>query len=195
MADGTQSHVAPSSAAERRSAPDQTSRSRTRARGSRAAAAPSPSPSPSLPASHLLARIDEEIARASRQRSGLCCLLVQVVNLPELLALHGEAFAAHALEHVSEVLRVELRRYDRVGQPLADELVIVLPGATRAQGEAVARRALRRLRAIKVEIERVRQPLTVSIGIAAWTEPWSAGRLVEEARVAAAPSRCELGER
>lgn len=152
------------------------------------------SASPRLAAFDLVARIEEEISRASRHRSSLCCLLVQITNLPQLTELHGEAFAEHALEHVGDVLRVELRRYDRVGHPLQDELVVVLPGASRAQGEAVARRALRRLRAIKVEIERVRQPLAISVGIAAWTEPWSAERLIDEARAAAAASGCGAEE-
>lgn len=165
-----------------------------RASGRSLRASALPAPAPALPTLDLLARIDEEIGRASRHGGGLCCLLVQIVNLAELVELHGDAFVAHALEHVGDVLRVELRRYDRVGHPLADELVILLPGASRLQGEAVARRALRRLGAIKVEIERVRRPLAVSIGIAAWTEPWSAERLIEEARTAAV-SRCELEER
>ncbi|MHB1468991.1 MAG: diguanylate cyclase domain-containing protein [Solirubrobacteraceae bacterium] len=167
--------------------------SRLRQRGPAAAARPSAAPP--LAAFELIARIDEEISRASRHRDSLCCLLVQITNLPQLVELHGEAFAAHALQHVGDVLRVELRRYDRVGHPLHDELVIVLPGAALSQGEAVARRALRRLRAIKVEIERVRQPLAISIGIAAWSEPWSAERLIEEARTAASAGACATVER
>jgi diguanylate cyclase (GGDEF)-like protein len=139
----------------------------------------------------LLTRVDEEISRSSRHGTSLCCLLVQISNLSELASMHGEAFAEHALQHVGEVLLGELRRFDRVGQPLENELVVVLPGAGRAQGEAVARRSLSRLQAIKVEIDRVRRPLAVSVGIAAWSEPWTAERLIEEARAAAAVADCD----
>lgn len=139
----------------------------------------------------LLARVDEEIGRSSRHGTSLCCLLVQIANLSELASLHGEDFAEHALGHVGEVLLRELRRFDRVGQPRENELVVVLPGAGRAQGEAVARRALVRLRAVKVEIDRVRRPLAISVGIAAWSEPWGAERLIEQARAAAAAADCE----
>lgn len=178
-----------------RAAPEQAgaaAQTRHAARGPRAAGQPS-SP-PRLAAFDLVSRIEEEISRASRHRGSLCCLLVQITNLAQITQLHGDEFAQHALEHVGDVLKVELRRYDRVGHPLEDELVVVLPGAGRAQGEAVARRALRRLSAIKVEIERVRQPLAVSVGIAAWTEPWSAERLIDEARAAAVASGCALEE-
>lgn len=157
------------------------------------AAARAGTAAPRLAPLELVTRIDEEICRASRHRGSLCCLLVQITNLSQITQMHGEEFAEHALEHVGDVLRTELRQYDRVGHPLEEELVVVLPGAGRAQGEAVARRVLHRLRAIKVEIEQVRQPLAISVGIAAWTEPWSAERLIEEARAAAVATGCEQG--
>lgn len=139
----------------------------------------------------LVNRIDEEIGRSSRHGTGLCCLLVRISNLSHLASMHGEDFAEHALTHVGEVLLGELRRFDRVGHPAENELVVVLPGAGRAQGEAVARRTLKRLQAIKIEIDKVRRPLAVSVGIAAWCDPWSAERLIEEARAAASVAACE----
>ena len=45
---------------------------------------------------------------------------------------------------------------------------VLLPGADGPRGEIVARRALERLRAIKVEADGTRRPLRVSVGLAAW---------------------------
>jgi diguanylate cyclase (GGDEF)-like protein len=142
-----------------------------------------------LPAQELIERLDEEIGRASRHRTPLCCLLVRIDELHEISSDHGRALAQRALSHVGEAIEAELRRFDRVGQPVEDELIVVLPGAARPQGEAVARRALTRLRAIKIEVAGTRKPLRVSVGIAPWQEPFDAQQLIDQARRAAGMTR------
>jgi GGDEF domain-containing protein len=81
-------------------------------------------------------------------------------------------------------LRRELRGFDRVGCLSEDELLIVLPGADGARGEIVARRLLRRLRAIKLEAHGERRALRIAVGLATWREGMSAERLVAEAHAA-----------
>ena len=44
---------------------------------------------------------------------------------------------------------------------------------------------LERLRTIKVEVEGARQPLRISVGLAAWQESLTAEELLERARLAA----------
>jgi GGDEF domain-containing protein len=78
----------------------------------------------------------------------------------------------------------EFRSFDRVGRAAEDEFVVVLPGVDAARGEVVARRALARLHAIKIEAQGQRRALRVSIGIAAWRDGLSAEQLVERAREA-----------
>lgn len=138
-----------------------------------------------LDAQQLQERIDEEVGRASRHRTSLCCLLVRIDDFEQISQTHGRQLAERALLHAGEALSVELRRFDRVGRPSENELIVVLPGANDQQGESVARRALARLRSIKIEIGRVRRPLCLSVGIATWRAPWSAQRLIDEARAAA----------
>lgn len=137
-----------------------------------------------LDAQKLHERVEEEVGRANRHGTALCCLSLRLENFTQIAEAHGEAFSEQALLHAGQTLCAELRRFDRVGRPLQDELVLVLPGAASVQGEAVARRALSRLQAIKIEVDRQRRPLCVSIGIAAWRTPWSAQQLIEEARCA-----------
>lgn len=148
-----------------------------------------------LDPAELVERIDEEVGRAVRHRTPLCCLLVRLDELPQIEQDHGAELAERVLSHAGEALRAELRRFDRVGRPRQDELVVVLPGAGGPQGEAVARRALSRLRAIKIEVAGARRPLRASVGIAAWRSPWSAQQLIEQARCAAGISRSLGGDR
>jgi len=151
-------------------------------------------------------RVEEEIGRAERHGTGLSCLLVVIDNLDELAREHGGALREQTLEYVAAALARELRRFDRVGQvgpsglgahdpqgeqaaahgqqAAAMDLLVVLPGADSPRGEIVARRALERLRTIKVEAAGTRQPLEISVGLAAWQQDVSAQGLLSRARAA-----------
>jgi diguanylate cyclase (GGDEF)-like protein len=138
-----------------------------------------------LSAQELQERIEEEVGRAGRHHTPLCLLLLRLDDFEQLAHEHGGDLAQRALLAAGETLLGELRRFDRIGRPQQDELVVVLPGAAGIAGEAVARRALQRLREIKIEVDAARRPLCVSIGIAAWRAPWDASQLIAEARCAA----------
>jgi diguanylate cyclase (GGDEF)-like protein len=132
-------------------------------------------------------RLEEEISRAERQATGLSCLLVVIDNLDELARAHGGELREQTLEYVADALRRELRRYDRVGPGGGDsarDLLIILPGTHSPQGEIVARRALQRLHAIKVEAAGTRRPLEISVGLAVWSANTSAEALLASARSA-----------
>jgi diguanylate cyclase (GGDEF)-like protein len=144
-----------------------------------------------LPAAALHERVHEEINRAARYGTPLSCLLVTIGNIHELAHEHGDELAEQTLEYVARALGSQVRDFDRIGRPSDGELFVVLPGADGPRGEIVARRALRRLRAVKVESEGERQPLSISVGLVAWQQGLNADELLEQARAAA---RGEGGE-
>jgi diguanylate cyclase (GGDEF)-like protein len=138
-----------------------------------------------LPAEALAERIEEEISRAGRNGTSLSCLLVVIENLDELAQAHGSELSEQTLLYVGEALRHELRRYDRVGRPSERELAVLLPGADGPRGEIVARRALKRLQAIKIEAGGERRPLRVSVGLAVWREDVDGEELLAQSEAAA----------
>jgi diguanylate cyclase (GGDEF)-like protein len=138
-----------------------------------------------LSAECLQERLVEEINRAERHGTQLSCLLVRIGNLEELAREHGEELSQETLGYVARTLAAQVRGFDRVGTPSEGELLLILPGADGPRGEIVARRALERLRTIKVEAEGARRPLRISVGLAAWHENLGAGELLEQARLAA----------
>jgi len=138
-----------------------------------------------LSAEALGQRLEEEINRAGRHGTPLSCLLVVIENLPELAKAHGSELSEQTLVYVGEALRRELRRFDRVGRPSEGELAVLLPGADGPRGEIVARRAIGRMRAIKVEVDGERQPLRISVGLAAWREDLGGEELLAQTRAAA----------
>jgi len=131
----------------------------------------------------------EEVERARRHGTALSCLSIDVEGIDEITRIHGRELAEHAVNLVGLALRRELRRFDRVGRPGESEFLVVLPGADGPRAEIVARRALERLRAIKIEVGGRRQPLRMSIGLAAWREGMSGEELLGQTRAAAAGGR------
>ena len=137
-----------------------------------------------LPAAAIAERVEEEINRAARHGTPLSCLLVTVGNLRELAREHGEELSEQTLTYIGHALAPQLRNFDRVGRPSEFELLVMLPGADGPRGEVVARRALARLRTIKVEADGERQPLEISIGLATWRAQEGGEELLERARAA-----------
>jgi diguanylate cyclase (GGDEF)-like protein len=137
-----------------------------------------------MSAAALNARVEEEIGRAERHQIPLSCLLVVVENLEELTREHGGELREQTLEYVASALQRELRRFDRVGHGAGGELAIVLPGADGPRGEVVARRALERVRTIKVEAGGERRPLEIAVGLATWRGDVGGPALLAQARAA-----------
>ncbi|HWX87167.1 MAG TPA: diguanylate cyclase [Solirubrobacteraceae bacterium] len=138
-----------------------------------------------LSATELAVRLEEEVNRASRHRTQLSCLLVSLDGAEDLSHAYGQELPAQALAYLGAALIRQLRRFDRVGQPAEGELLVVLPGADERRAEIVARRALGRLHSVKIEVEGKREPLRISVGIAAWREGLEAGHLLSHTRAAA----------
>lgn len=137
-----------------------------------------------LSAPALAERLDEEVRRAERHGTQLSCVLLVIDNLEEMAREHGGDLHERTLEYIGSALRRELRRFDRIGRPGGDELLIVLPGADGPRGEMVARRVLDRLRTIKVEADGLRRPLRISLGLAAWRGDTGPDDLLSRAREA-----------
>jgi len=144
-----------------------------------------------LSAAELAERLEEEIDRAGRQDTPLSCLLLVVENLDELSDEHGGDLPEQMFSYLARALGRELRRFDRIGRPSSEELLLLLPGADGPRGEMVARRLMERLQAIKLEAQGTRQPLRVSMGLAAWRADVSAQELLSETRAATRGGRGE----
>lgn len=137
-----------------------------------------------LSAAALQERLEEEINRARRHDTSLSCLLVRIDRVEEIQSEPGSELPAQALAYVGGALRPELRSFDRIGQLSDSELLIALPGADGPRAEAVGRRVLDRLRAIKVEAEGRRRPLGFSVALAAWHGRLSGEELLAQTRAA-----------
>jgi diguanylate cyclase (GGDEF)-like protein len=129
----------------------------------------------------MLSRLEEEIDRSRRYRTGLACLIIDLDDFKGINDRWGHATGDSVLRQVATLLRAEFRAHDQVARYGGDEFVVLLPHAAGPRAEIAARRALRRLRDIHVVTDEGRQPLSASLGLAEWAEPETPHELLAKA--------------
>lgn len=85
-------------------------------------------------------RLEEEIARATRDRSALCLLLADLDHFKQINDQRGHAGGDAVLRAVGGLVRANVRTHDLAARIGGDELAVLLPGAGLDEGLAVARR-------------------------------------------------------
>lgn len=101
--------------------------------------------------------------RAARHGIGLAVVLVDVDHFKAVNDGRGHRVGDDVLRHVAEVVRREARAHDFVGRWGGDELVVVMEGATAADAQRFAERAIHCVR----EYPAPGGPVTASAGYAA----------------------------
>jgi diguanylate cyclase (GGDEF)-like protein len=133
----------------------------------------------------ILDRIDQMIARASRDRTRIAALYLDLDNFKQINDTLGHKVGDELLVGVGQRLTSALRDVDTVGRLGGDEFVVLVEGAALSGGTAtVADRVLDALSG-PFEFEGVDGPvwITVSIGIAEGARP-SPERLLQDADIA-----------
>jgi diguanylate cyclase (GGDEF)-like protein len=129
----------------------------------------------------MFARLEEEIDRCRRYRTGLAALIIDLDDFKAINDRWGHATGDSVLRQVATLLKTEFRAHDQVARYGGDEFVVLLPHAAGPRAEIAARRALRRLRDIHVVTDEGRQPLSASLGLAEWAEPETPHELLAKA--------------
>jgi diguanylate cyclase (GGDEF)-like protein/PAS domain S-box-containing protein len=117
---------------------------------------------------HIMARMEQELARVQRDPSALAAVLMFDLDLfKEINDRHGHAMGDEVLKHFSQVLLQELRKVDSVGRIGGEEFAIILSGADMADAFGFAERVRTRLAGSPLRDGDLLIPVTVSIGISA----------------------------
>lgn len=112
-------------------------------------------------------RLAEEIERWARHAGPLVCMLVDVDFFKQVNDQYGHQVGDRVLRQIASILGQDLRGSDVLARYGGEEFVLLLPGATMAQGSAIAERLRSNIEHSAFVIpEGVDLDVTVSIGLA-----------------------------
>lgn len=131
-------------------------------------------------ASEVLARAREEIARVRREGGDLALLVADVDGFKAINAAAGHQTGDEVLRRVARVLQEDSRPYDTVGRHGEDRFIVVLRSCDHDAALELAERLQERL-ASGIEVPEGTGPLSVSVGLAVWSEPQDAADLLDGA--------------
>ena len=133
--------------------------------------------------------IDELLAqeeqRARRMPGQLSVLMIDIDHFKRINDSLGHAVGDRALQHLSAVMRSQLREIDHLARWGGEEFLAVLPATHGSDALVMAERLCERVRSLPLVNDDTRLALTASIGVADWLGPGdSVARLLGRADAA-----------
>ncbi len=114
----------------------------------------------------ILEVLDNETARALRNRSQLAVIMADIDHFKSINDEHGHLAGDSILREVAKSISTSLRGYDSVGRYGGEEFLIVAPGCGLPEASHLAERLRQRLKKASVEAAHVSVSITVSFGVA-----------------------------
>ena len=112
-------------------------------------------------------RIAEEVERWARQAGPLVCMMVDVDFFKQVNDQYGHQVGDRVLRQIASILGQDLRGSDVLARYGGEEFVLLLPGASAAQGAAIAERLRANIAHSAFVIpEGIDLNVTVSVGLA-----------------------------
>lgn len=123
--------------------------------------------------------LDKELAKARRQKSPFCVLLLDIDHFKQVNDTRGHETGDELLRHIACDVTGVLRQEDAIGRWGGEEFVVVATGASRADGLILAERIRKAIS--EVSIKQLPEGVTASIGVATWRPEDSRKELVARA--------------
>ncbi|MGB5247796.1 MAG: sensor domain-containing diguanylate cyclase [Woeseia sp.] len=121
---------------------------------------------------YLQFRLKEELARASRDRSTLVCLMLDIDHFKRINDTYGHAAGDEVLREIAHRVESQVRASDVAARYGGEEFVVLLPATDEKAAEALAERIRRAISASPVSLNAGESAtITASIGIASCAAP------------------------
>jgi len=132
---------------------------------------------------HLADTLEREIGRCERASPAFLALMVDIDHFKRINDRHGHLVGDEVLRFVAQEIRAALRKSDYVARYGGEEFVVLMSAADPASSPAACERLRARI-ARMVVTKLAGEPVTVSIGGAAYREGDTAASLLERADAA-----------
>jgi two-component system cell cycle response regulator len=119
--------------------------------------------------SAILDFLSRDFARAARESAPLAVVLADLDRLRDINDRYGQSAGDEVLKEAVRRMRSSIRAYDAVGRYGGEEFLVVLPGSDGLTALYVAERIREKVANTAVDTVEAQIPVTVSIGVAAFT--------------------------
>lgn len=101
----------------------------------------------------ILAELNAELARAEREHQNVGLILVDIDHFKKINDSYGHPAGDKVLKKVANLLKKNIRRYDRIGRYGGDELIIILPNCGLAEVARIGQRLCQAIARLKIQLE------------------------------------------
>ena len=119
---------------------------------------------------HLMQRLTQECARSERSGQPFALLVIDIDGFKTINDSYGHAAGDACLQHFTLMAQTRLRPGDMLARSGGDEFCIVLPDSGLDEAGMIARRVLQVCRDDAEACAGADIPISVSIGVAEWTQ-------------------------
>jgi len=118
---------------------------------------------------------ESEFRSAARWNSDICCLVIRLSGVDEIIQAHGSVFTDLVVRNIGNLIGKAARHADVVSQLGDGEFVLILPGASLAQGSQRAQQILTLLGRHQPALFPPALQVKVNIGVASRIESTATG--------------------
>ncbi|MCB2178936.1 GGDEF domain-containing response regulator [bacterium] len=93
-----------------------------------------------------------EISRSNRENHTIGVAMIDLVNLDEIFAQHGEELSRLAMRFISNTIRANIRLYDVVGRWANSRFLLLIPGLPKEYAEGMVKRLHQKVEEIKIRL-------------------------------------------
>ncbi|CAO3430656.1 diguanylate cyclase [Azospirillum endophyticum] len=130
---------------------------------------------------HMTERLESELCRVGRNGGGFALIMLDIDHFKNVNDAFGHAAGDHVLVETAGLLRRNLRGHDLCARWGGEEFLVLLPDADQIQAETVAEK-LRSIIARHPVVDQDRSiPITLSLGVAARRQGWTADACIQAA--------------
>lgn len=114
---------------------------------------------------HALAILKEALSNAHRDGTSLCVLMTDLDHFKNINDRYGHLVGDGVLRDVATRMRSAVRDFDSIGRYGGEEFIVILSDTPMATAKKIAERVRRRVGQTPVQVNRLKIPITVSLGL------------------------------
>lgn len=122
-----------------------------------------------------LSRLKEVVSESLRHKTPLGCIMIDIDHFKLVNDSYGHDIGDQVLREIADILNTTARSYDMVSRIGGEEFLVICARSTLSESKQLAERLRRAIHDHRITIESNTIQITISLGVASWSENMSNG--------------------